>query len=359
MIKRYKQTEDYYKTLPMGFGTGSVYDYGCYLVSLVNGLSAFGYDYTPRTFNQFLKDKNAWTGEFKNYINVDKLDDILPDIFKSFKSIEPTPDMATIQWYLSRDYIIVAKVNAKAIGGSGSHFVFVEYIKDGVTWIYDPWFGDLKKVTDRYGNLGNLLGLRIFGVVRKSGSNNDNNTGGETMEIPNKLFEELVGKSTERDEGVKLIGEPLVQKITELKAELSKTGGELRQEIANRVEQVSKLQGRLLNSENEINNLRINLKEALENVKTVEVDSPELVKRVNDLETSLVLEREARDEADKAKGRALNEVAKLTEQLADLESKYLALVKRRGIEMPASKLLTALWAALWAKLKGTNIKLEE
>jgi len=91
----------------------------------------------------------------------------------------------------------------------------------------------------------------------------------------------------------------------------------------------------------------------------VEVDSPELVKRVNDLETSLVLEREARDEADKAKGRALNEVAKLTEQLADLESKYLALVKRRGIEMPASKLLTALWAALWAKLKGTNIKLEE
>jgi len=240
MIKRYKQTEDYYKTLPMGFGTGSVYDYGCYLVSLVNGLSAFGYDYTPRTFNQFLKDKNAWTGEFKNYINVDKLDDILPDIFKSFKSIEPTPDMATIQWYLSRDYIIVAKVNAKAIGGSGSHFVFVEYIKDGVTWIYDPWFGDLKKVTDRYGNLGNLLGLRIFGVVRKSGSNNDNNTGGETMEIPNKLFEELVGKSTERDEGVKLIGEPLVQKITELKAELSKTGGELRQEIANRAEQVSK-----------------------------------------------------------------------------------------------------------------------
>lgn len=359
MSQRYKQTEEYYKTLPMGFGTGSVYDYGCYLVSLVNGLSSFGYDYTPRTFNQFLKDNNAWTGEFKNYINVDKLDDILPNIFKSFKSIEPCPDMSTIQWYLSRDYIIVAKVNAKAIGGSGSHFVFVEYIKDGVTWIYDPWFGDLKKVTDRYGNLGNLLGLRIFGVVRKSSSGSDTNTGGETMEIENQLFEKLVGKSTERDEAVKIVGEPLVQKITELKAELSKTGGELRQEIANRVEQVSKLQGRLLNCDNEIKDLNIKLNEARENVKIVEVDSPELVKRVNDLENSLVSEQNARDEADKDKGRALNEVAKLTEQLADLESKYLALVKRRGIEMPASKLLAALWSALWARLKGINIKIEE
>lgn len=357
MAQRYKQTEDYYKTLMMGFGSGSVYDYGCYLVSLVNGLSERGYNYTPRTFNQLLKDKDGWTGEYKNYINVDKLDDILPDIFESFKKIEPCPDMSTIKWYLDRDYLIVAKVDARAIGGSGTHFVYVEYIKDNVTWIYDPWFGDLRKITDRYNKYGNLLGLRIFKVKRLS-STNSGSSESSTMEIENKLFEELVGKSTERDEVVKLVGEPVVDKVRALQADLSKTDSELRQEVKNREEQVSKLQERLTNSDDDIKELQIKLNDALQSVKTVEVLTPEAVKELENLREKLKLEQDARDEADKEKGRALNEVARLTQELSDLESKHLALVKRRGVEMPASKLLMALWGALWAKLKGTTITLE-
>ena len=357
----------------LGFGSGSIYDFGCYLVSLVNGLAARGYDFTPRTFNNFLKEKNAWTGQYRNYIDVDRLDDILPDIFESYKRIEPTPDMSTIKWYLDRDYLIVAKVNAKAIGGSGSHFVYVEYIKDNVTWIFDPWFGDLRKVTDRYGKLGNLLGLRVFKVKRKSGSSDSESdnmsdmytmpsgkqidlSNKESMKVVANVYDEVINKQlyVKKSEVEKQIAE----QVEPLRNELEKSHSELRQEIENRKEQVSKLELRLLNSDNQINTLNIKLKEALENVKYVEVLTPEAVNEMENLRIQLKEEQQLRDQADKEKGRALNDVARLTQELSELESKHMALVKKRAVEMPASKMLVALWSALWAKLQNTNITIE-
>lgn len=371
MTKRYKQTESYYKTLMMGFGSGSVYDFGCYLVSLVNGLSEFGYSYTPRTFNQFLKDKGLWTGEFKNYIDVDRISTVLPEIFTSYKRIEPTPDMSTIQWYLSRDYVIVAKVNAKAIGGTGTHFVYVEYIKDNVCWIYDPWFGDLKKVTDRYGKLGNLLGLRVFGVKRigeKSGSESNNMSNMykmpsgkevdlsnvESMKVVSNVYDEVINLRlyTKKSEV-----EQLIDSATQpLKAELEKSDGELRQEIKNREEQVSKLQGRLLLCENEKKELDTKLIDALKDVKYVEVPSSDLVNKITMLENSLVEERKARDEADKEKGRALNELASAKNSFIELEKKNSNLLKKRSVSLPATQVITALWSALWSKLKGIEVE---
>jgi len=168
----YKQTEDYYKTLMLGFGNESVYNVGCYLVSLISGINKFGHKLTPREFNQLLKDKNLFIGEYKNYIDVDNLATKLPYMFSSFKKIEPWNDMATLKWYLSRDYVVLGKVDAKGIGGSGTHFVLVDDTDGDNAIIHDPWTDEYQPVANRYNKYGNILGLRIFGMV-KAQSNND------------------------------------------------------------------------------------------------------------------------------------------------------------------------------------------
>lgn len=166
----FKQTEAKYKSVLMGFGTGSIHDFGCYLVSLCNGLLTKGYTFTPESLNDLLKKNNAWIGEFRNYIDVDRLDDILPDIFKKYEKIEPWSDMAQLAGYLTAGCVVVAKVDARGIGGSGTHFVLVTKIDGANVMIFDPWYGDEIKVASRYSKYGNILSLRVFYVVAKGGT---------------------------------------------------------------------------------------------------------------------------------------------------------------------------------------------
>jgi hypothetical protein len=164
----FKQTEEKYRKITLGNGSGSLYDFGCYLFSLVNGLIDFDWDYTPEYFNQLLRDKKALIGEFNNYINVDLLYNILPDIFVSFKQIDVWPGFPVIEDYLSKNYIIIGKVDARGIGGSGSHFVrVIDTIENKNTVIQDPWTGATELVTNRYNKYNNILSLRIFEVKRK------------------------------------------------------------------------------------------------------------------------------------------------------------------------------------------------
>lgn len=218
----FKQTEDYYKDLIMGFGSGSVYDFGCYLVSLTNGLFEFGHEYTPRSLNQLFKDKNLWTGEFRNYIDVDRLANVLPEIFTSFKKIEPWNDMATLEKYLSGDYIVLGKVDARGIGGSGTHFVLITDTDGENAVVFDPWTGEHQPVANRYGKYGNILGLRIFGVKRKSPSLPI--TPPPMPENPSKLLDHIGVKTQE--EGIAVWDREMAflkdarEKATELKSSL-------------------------------------------------------------------------------------------------------------------------------------------
>lgn len=164
MLKKYKQTEDYYKNQMLGFGKGSIYDYGCFLVALTNGLNKFGYDFTPRTLNELLKEKELYTGEFKNYIDVARLSTVLPDIFTSFKKIEPFSFLDTLKWYLSRSYVVLGKVSAEGISGTGSHFVQIDKVDGLNAIIHDPYTDEYQAVGIRYMPYGNILGLRVFGV---------------------------------------------------------------------------------------------------------------------------------------------------------------------------------------------------
>lgn len=165
-MARFKQTEDKYKHIYLGFGSGTIYSYGCYLTSLVNGLNDKGYNFTPEGFNDFLKQNNAWIGPTNNYIDVARLDDILPNIFTSFKSIEPYNDNPSLEDLLKPGLIVLCRVSAKPIGGADSsdHFVLLTGKDKNVAIIHDPWTGKEEKITVRWGSLGNIRGVRIFDV---------------------------------------------------------------------------------------------------------------------------------------------------------------------------------------------------
>ncbi len=179
----FKQTETKYKSIKMGFGTGSIYSFGCYLVSVCNALQVKGYSYTPESLNELFKEKKLWIGEFKNYIDVDNLYKVLPDIFTSFTKKEPFTD-TQLKQYMDLGLSVVAKVDAKAIGGTGTHFVLVTKYDGKVATIFDPWFGDEQLVTKRYGKLGNLLGLRVFNIKKFS-----NNMITPSEKLPKEFYE--------------------------------------------------------------------------------------------------------------------------------------------------------------------------
>lgn len=160
----FKQTEEKYKSVMLGFGTSSIYSVGCYLVSLCNGLNKKGYSFTPESLNDMLKTRNAFIGDYKNYIDVINLDNYFPSVFGEFQQIDPWNDVPTTQELLNGDKVVVCKVNAKAIGGTGTHFVLLTGIVGGVAMIHDPWTGVEEKITVRYGKLGNILGVRIFNI---------------------------------------------------------------------------------------------------------------------------------------------------------------------------------------------------
>ena len=192
----------------LGFGSGSIYNFGCYLVSLCNGLNDFGYIYTPRTLNELFKNLNLYTGIYKNYINVDQLANKLPNIFDSYKRIEPWSNMETLEWYLDHDYVVLAKVDARGIGGSGTHFVYIIDTDGENVVIFDPWFGDTILVAERYNKWNNILGLRVFEVKRIGEKNNTeekDDVSDETMQINKSDFERLF-KASE-------LGDYLISKI--------------------------------------------------------------------------------------------------------------------------------------------------
>lgn len=193
----FKQTEEKYRSINMGFGSGSIYDFGCYLVSFTNGLNQKGYSFTPESMNEMLKAANAWVGQYRNYIDVDHLDDYFPNIFKSFRSIEPWNDVPTTNELLSHNLVVVCKVDARGIGGTGTHFVLLVGIEGGVAVIHDPWTGKTEKVTVRYNKYGNILSVRIFEVIPYQQNQTSTDEKNKEIETLKKEIETLKNNQNE------------------------------------------------------------------------------------------------------------------------------------------------------------------
>lgn len=161
----YKQTNLDYKKVILGFGAGSIYDYGCYEVSLTNGLQLRGYSYDPIQVNDILKIKNLWTGTSKNLIDVAHIVEKWGDIFTDFKRIDNWGNSPSLDEILQPNIIAIGEVDAAGIGGTpkGQHFVLItKKATNGHAIIYDPWRGIEEIIDTHWGNLGYIKGLRLF-----------------------------------------------------------------------------------------------------------------------------------------------------------------------------------------------------
>jgi len=162
----YNQRDKRWKDIKLGFGSGNIGNYGCYLASLCNGLSMKGWEFTPETLNTLLKEKGLYTGEFRNYIDVSSLHAILPDIFISFEKVEPWGSKPSLIDIIKEDTIAIGKVDASVIGGTGTHFVLIVNRFGKVAIIYDPWTGVEERITKRWSEHGFIKGLRLFKVKK-------------------------------------------------------------------------------------------------------------------------------------------------------------------------------------------------
>jgi len=162
----YNQRDKEHRDIKLGFGSSSIGNKGCYLVSLCNGLLSKGWEFTPETLNTLLKEKGLYTGEFRNYIDVGSLSAILPDIFVSFEKVEPWGSKPALIDIIKDDTIAIGKVDASIIGGTGTHFVLIVKRYGKVAIIYDPWSGVEERITKRWSEHGFIKGLRLFKVKK-------------------------------------------------------------------------------------------------------------------------------------------------------------------------------------------------
>ena len=164
----YSQRDLRWANILMGNGTSSIGAVGCYMCSLVSGLSDRGYGWDPASFNLLLIADKAWVGPYENYIDTANICSYLPEVFTNFQKIDPWNDIPKVDNLVGENLIVVCRVSAKALGGTGTHYVYLVGQQKGVALIYDPWRNVTELITKTYGNWGDILGINIFTVRVKS-----------------------------------------------------------------------------------------------------------------------------------------------------------------------------------------------
>lgn len=168
-----------YPDILLGYSkTLTVAGYGCYMVSLLQGLIEKGKNYTVAQWNELLKSSGVYTEQNPTLMAASMVEAKLSSIFE-YGGNEAWNDANIVKYLNDKNYIVLGEVNAKGIGGSGQHFVKIDHVdvsntgKITMTYIDDPWGGlENQKVTNRYNAYGNILSLRVFKI--KSGSNGGN-----------------------------------------------------------------------------------------------------------------------------------------------------------------------------------------
>ncbi len=365
-----------YPDILLGFGTGAqtIANYGCYFVALLDDLIArFGYNFTVKQFNDYLKEREAWVRP--NLIDAAKLARQCAEIFEWGRS-EAWNDAKVIEYLVTnRDqYIVIGEVDARGIGGSGQHFVKLDSVdvsngKITMTRIDDGWDGlENQKVTTRYNAYGNIKSLRVFKVKK---------LGGSMVQVEDAKFAELVKKSTHRDSVWAYLGldtnvddKGVISVIAGLKSRITDLGNQLANvldlewegsdgvkrklswyvaEAVNRTEQVGVLKEQLLNAEKDQKALSIQLKKLQETsgadvsywtgrVSDLEGQVKQLGIDKGDLNTKIV-------EMQKAEKEYQIKIDTLTEQLND---KAQVVADQLAVPQLVSALLKKLLSGKWS-----------
>jgi len=230
-MKIFCQTNEKYKYQKLGNSQLTLYDYGCYLFSLVNGLNKlFGWRFTPESFSDLLRAKNLFLESNPAYINVDKVT-ILEDVFTGYDYTEPVGGSNKLRKY-GEGAVVLGRVSAIYIGGTGSHFVLVltKTATPRTVTVVDPWDGKEKQF-----GINRIKGIRVYKCKRYGGT--------DTAEVE-ALKEKVAKLSKEKGE--------TIQKWMKVSKDVEAT----KEEKKELEEKVSDMTERFNNAKGEVNALK-------------------------------------------------------------------------------------------------------
>jgi len=191
------QNDERWADMPLGSGPHTIKEWGCLMVDLCMVVNGYGYNETPRSFNEKMKASGGFQGE---YINAWVVPSVFPGVQAlSYDECESTPaPVAKIDAALAQGEPVIVQVDWSPNAGVQSHWV-IAYAKEGSDYlIYDPYkySGDTagKKLTllSRYKHQGSTLSQAISAALfmtgtRKPASGQDSASGSAISQAPTKV----------------------------------------------------------------------------------------------------------------------------------------------------------------------------
>lgn len=161
-----------YPDIALGLGnlpSQSIGMVGCYQGVILQGLLDRGYSFSVAGFNDLMVSRGVYNEKYKTVISLQLILSQMGDIFSKAR-FEQWNSQNVLNYMADKKYLLAGEVDARGIGGSGQHFVYIQSVESNesgitMTYIGDPWDGlDRQKITTRYGQYGNIKSLRVFEV---------------------------------------------------------------------------------------------------------------------------------------------------------------------------------------------------
>ena len=128
------QRDPRWANITLGFGPGTISQYGCTVTAITMLLNSKGAGLNPQQVNDIMKDKGAFAGDPANLVWWAKLPQAFPQITSVFKYY--SYDNEVVKGLIKQGYPVVVCVDGTPIGSS-QHWVL--YIGDQT--LLDPWDG--------------------------------------------------------------------------------------------------------------------------------------------------------------------------------------------------------------------------
>ncbi len=201
------QRDSEYNLVRLGFGTGTIGQYGCVLSSIAMGLRLNGWELSPIDVNNNLKSVNGFTGDTKNLIVWTALNNAFKGIIEYEQSLNYDTVAAPIdklKTLLEQGKTVLLRLSAMNIGGKGDHFVLAYKVEGDNVIIYDPWYREIALVTKRYTRSWAdtateiITGFRVMKITANTQQGSQNMNDNE-MIILKSDFENMHNKSTQWD----------------------------------------------------------------------------------------------------------------------------------------------------------------
>lgn len=344
----------------LGFGTGTIGQYGCVITSIAMCLRERGYNVNPVDVNEKLKEVGGFVGSTKNLVNWSAVYKAFPQ-FKYVGSYNynttPAP-LNELDNYLKQGYNVILKMNGYNIGGRGDHFVKAERVEGDNVVIQDPWFGEEALITKRYTRdwadtaVEIITGFRVSQITPSQGEENMND---DEMIIKKKDFTNMHHKSSQYDDLGKKYGFDPSNTQAEFMINLFETEKKRKEDAEKAKEAVEKREGETNQQLQSCIRTSGSRRETLQYIATkldVAMDESEIkgaIEDVIDIEDKL---RAAEKEIDKVKAEHATEKKGLLKEI-DLLKEDIENWKGKADE------LTQNIEKLEKKIDGANEKEEK